>query len=196
MPVRETIKYEADRDKAFARWIEGVVGGERISHCIQCGTCSAVCPVSRYMDFTPRRLVHLSKEGFKEEVLGSFAIWLCASCYACTTACPKEIKVTEILYMLKRRAIQERIYPRRFPIPVLARYFYMFVRATGRTSEMWLVMLVFLRTNVFKMLGMSMLGFHLLRTGRMSLKLEMLKGRSLFRKFLDSAGSDKEVAPR
>ena len=37
--------------------------------------------------------------------------------------CPREIRITDIMYALKQRAIQEGIYPKRFPIPVLAREF-------------------------------------------------------------------------
>ena len=35
----------------------------------------------------------------------SRTIWLCASCYACTTRCPAGIKITDIIYALKRLAM-------------------------------------------------------------------------------------------
>src|SRR5512135_3349627 len=57
--------------------------------CFQCHKCSTGCPIGPDMDFLPSqvmRLVHLGLEG---EVLGSRAIWLCASCEACTTRCPQ-----------------------------------------------------------------------------------------------------------
>jgi len=192
--IVQTIKYEGDLDKGFKSWIEGIPGGEKLHSCIQCGTCSAVCPVSLYMDLTPRRLIDLSREGFRDEVLSSLTLWLCTSCYACTVECPRQIKVTEILYTLKRRAIQERVYPRGVPVPVLARYFYAMVRGTGRMSEMWLVSLVFMRTNILKALGMATLGINLLRTGRMPLKPDLIRDRAGLRKLLDSVQSGKKVA--
>ncbi len=149
--------------------------------------------ISKPPDWNLHRSVKFITEGFKKEVLGSLMIWLCTSCYSCTVECPRQIKVTEILYTLKRRAIHDRIYPRHFPIPVLARYFYAMVRGTGRMSEMWLVSLVFLRTNVLKTLGMITLGLNLLRTGRMPLKPDLIKDRAGLRKILDDAGSEKEV---
>ena len=123
MDLKRTVKFEADRDPEFARWVSHTVGGERIRHCLQCGLCSGKCPLSLYMDYTPRRLMHLSREGFKEEVLGSSSIWLCTACYACMVNCPKKINVTHLLYALKRRAIEEGRYPRRFAIPVMAKQF-------------------------------------------------------------------------
>jgi len=192
--IVQTIKFEGDVDPTFKDWIEGVPGGEKLHSCIQCGTCSAACPVSLYMDYTPRRLMHLSREGFRDEALGSLMLWLCTSCYACTVECPRQIKVTEILYTLKRRAISEGVYPSGFPVPVLAKYFYMMVRATGRMSEMWLVSLVFLRTNIFKALAMSGLGLNLLKTGRMPLKPDMISDRAGFRRYLDAASPEKKEA--
>jgi quinone-modifying oxidoreductase subunit QmoC len=186
------IKYEADTDTAFTRSILETDGGERLRHCIQCGTCSATCPLSTFMDYTPRRLIQMTREGFKDEVLSSFTIWLCASCYACTCDCPKEIKVTDIMYALKRRAIRDGVYPKRsFPIPVLAREFYKMVYNRGRVSESWLVVWLVLKTNLLKFFGMTRLGLGLLRTGRFSLKSESIERREELQKLLEAVGSAK-----
>ena len=99
------------------------------------------------MDYTPRRLMHLSREGFKEEVLSSCTIWLCTCCYACMVECPKKINITHLMYALKTRAIQEHFYPKRFPIPELARQFPKMIRGSGRITESRLVLRVFLRVR-------------------------------------------------
>ncbi len=118
------IKYQADCDPSFPAAIKKVPGCEKLDSCIQCGTCSGVCPLSIYMDMTPRRVMNLVRYGFKKEVMASNTIWLCSSCYACTVECPREIKVTDIMYALKQMAIRERAYPRRFAMVVLANEFY------------------------------------------------------------------------
>ena len=199
MPLEQMIKYEAQRDGDFARWAISQTGGENLRHCIQCGVCSATCPLSLYMDYTPRRLINLAREGFKKEVLSSFTIWLCASCYACRCECPKKIQVTDIMYALKRRAIQEGVYPKRFPIPVLAKEFGRMIFMWGRVNETLLVIDLFLRTNWFKFLSMTGLGLNLMRTGRMSFMPESIKRRTELRKVLDSLDAQdkqdkKEVA--
>ncbi len=37
--------------------------GNPLTTCIQCGTCSGTCPLSLYMDFTPRRIIALVRTG-------------------------------------------------------------------------------------------------------------------------------------
>ena len=114
---------------------------------------------------------------FKKEVLESATIWLCTSCYECTVKCPREIKVTEIMYALKRRAIDEGAYSRRFPIPVLARQFRDMVLRDGRINEARLVLNLVLRTHPLGMFSMRKLGLGLLRTGRFSLRRDPIEGR-------------------
>ena len=55
-----------------------------IDRCIQCGTCSATCPVAEFMDYSPREIIEMIRGNFKKEVLSSNTIWYCASCYHCT----------------------------------------------------------------------------------------------------------------
>jgi heterodisulfide reductase subunit C len=139
--------------------------------------------------------MHLSREGFKEEVLGSTSIWLCTACYACMVECPKQINVTHVLYALKRRAIEEGRYPRRFAIPVMAQQFSQMVRGSGRITESWLIVRVFLRTAIWRLLGMSQLGLKLLRAGRMPLKRDRIQRRTEIATLLDSvAATRKELA--
>ncbi len=193
MPLAQKIKYEAERDQDFARWVIAQSGGENLRHCIQCGVCSATCPLSLYMDYTPRRLINLAREGFKKEVLSSLTIWLCASCYACRVECPKEIQVTDIMYALKRRAIQDGVYPRRFPIPVLAKEFGRMIFTWGRVNETLLVIDLFLRTNWFRFLSMTGLGFNLMRTGRMSFMPDSIRRRGELRKILAALDGENKA---
>ena len=191
MPLERKIKYEGECDKKFADWVISQTGGENLRHCIQCGICSATCPLALYMDYTPRRLINLAREGFKKEVLGSFTIWLCASCYACRVECPKKIQITDIMYLLKRKAIEEGVFPR-FPIPVLAREFGRMVFLFGRVNETLLVTDLFLRTNWFKFLSMTGLGLNLMRTGRMSFLPDAIKNRGQLRKILNALDSEEK----
>jgi len=175
--IQRRIKYQEELDSEFGPSIAALPGGENLARCIQCGTCSSTCPLSIYMDFTPRRIIAMTREGFKDEVLASNTIWLCASCYSCTVECPKEIKITDIMYSLKQRAISEGRYPKRFPIPVLAKEFFKSVLKTGRSNEGRVVTWVFLKTNPLKLFKNAMLGLRLLRRGRMSIRTETMGAR-------------------
>ena len=194
MEVKRVVKFEAERDPAFAHWISHTVGGERIRHCLQCGLCSGSCPLSLYMDYTPRRLMHLSREGFKEEVLSSYTIWLCTCCYACMVECPKKINITHLMYVLKT-VIQEHFYPKRFPIPESGTPVLEDdprIRAHHRSR---LVLRVFLKTAIWRLIGFSGLGFKLFRTGRMRFNREKIQRQGELVALLDAVDvATKELA--
>ena len=182
-------------DPGFADEIAAIPGGERLHECIQCGTCSAVCPLSAYMDYTPRRLIAMTQAGMKDEVLGSFSIWVCAGCYACTAACPKEIPITDMMYALKRTAIREGVHPRRFGTPVLAREFVRSVDRWGRNSESRLAINLYLKTRPGLLLQDYPLAERLRRRGRMRLRRESIHQRRQLRTILRTVEAVPDRAP-
>ena len=133
--------------------------------------------MSLYMEYSPRQVMALTRADFKNEVLRSNTIWLCASCYACTVDCPREIRITDIMYELKQRAIRDGVYPKHFPIPVLAREFVRMVRRRGRITEHWLVARFLLKSHWTAVLGMWRLGLDMVRRGRFSPKFEHIEKR-------------------
>ena len=184
MEIKRALRYEAERVPGFGEEIRRVPGCEKIYSCIQCGTCSGMCPLSVYMDPTPRQIVALVRSDFKYEALRSYTIWLCASCYACTVECPRQIRITDVMYELKQRAIQERIYPAKFPVPMLAREFYKMAVSRGRVTENVLAAIMFLKTDWWAMLGMWRLGLGLLLRGRFPLRLESIRQRAELQRML------------
>jgi heterodisulfide reductase subunit C len=188
--ISHRVVYEADLNPDFSEQIQNTPGGEHLSSCIQCGTCSATCPLSIYMDYTPRRLIAMTRAGFEEEVLKSFTIWLCASCYSCSVECPKQIKITDVMYALKRNAIQKKVYPRKFPVPVLAKEFFNLIKSNGRNNERALILRLYLKTNMFKMLKQASIGWRLFSRGRMELGSEKTKNRKQLRTLMDAMGGE------
>lgn len=178
MEIRRTVKYEEELDRQFLDVIKEMSGSEEIESCIQCGTCSSSCPMAVYMDYPPRKIIAMIKNGFKDEALRSFTIWLCPSCYTCQVRCPAKIKITDVMYALKRKAIEERVYPSRFAIPVLDKEMSKIIAANGRNSELWLILNLYLKSrNPLGLLKMAPMGWKLMKTGRMSLKKESIKNK-------------------
>jgi heterodisulfide reductase subunit C len=179
-------RYAEDVNPAFPAEIMAKPGGEALRDCIQCGTCSGACPMSVHMDLTPRRVIALTRAGLERDVLQSATPWLCASCYECQVRCPRDIKVTDVMYALKRRAIEKGMYPKRFPIPVLAKAFYNMVAAHGRNSESRVLIELALRTNPLSLVKMAPIGLKLLRTGRMALGQDQTKNPKEIKSILDA----------
>jgi quinone-modifying oxidoreductase, subunit QmoC len=165
--MRRKMKFQREANPEWAHEVAQRPGCEGLFSCLQCGTCSGTCPLSIYMDFAPRRIIGLVREGFREEALKSQTIWLCASCYSCAVHCPRQIHITDVMYSLKREALRDKLYPKRFPVPVLAQEFQKIVSSKGRNSEFWLVLRLALRTNPLMLLGMARTGWDLIRTGRL-----------------------------
>lgn len=169
-------KSEHELRAAFLEEVERVPGAERLHRCIQCGTCTGSCPVSYTMDISPRQIIALFRAGAIEEILRSRTIWVCASCYNCTVRCPAQIKITDLLYALKRLAIERGIYPAKFPVYVLAETFAGMIRKYGRNHELGLIRSFYLRTHPMQLLRQSMTGLTLMRAGRLPLFPERIRG--------------------
>ncbi len=185
MDIQRKVKYEEELDKTFLEEIKEMSGAEDLDRCIQCGTCSSSCPMSVYMDYPPRKIIGLVKNGFKDEALRSFTIWLCSSCYTCQVRCPAKIEITEVMYALKRKAIEEKVYPQGLAIPVLDKEMSQLIRNYGRNSELWLILRLYLKSrNPMGLLRMTPLGLKLLKTGRMSFKREAIKDRKQLKALL------------
>jgi heterodisulfide reductase subunit C len=158
---------ESELRAAFLAEVDRIPGGDRLRRCIQCGTCSGSCPVSYAMDVQPRQLVAHFRAGSLETILRSRTIWLCASCYACTVQCPAGIKVTDLIYGLKRMALERRAHDRTHPVAVLAQEFVRVINRRGRNDEMQLMFRYCLRVAPQRLLGLLPLGWRMLRAGRL-----------------------------
>jgi heterodisulfide reductase subunit C len=92
----------------FYKEISALPSGKDILKCIQCGTCSATCPVFRYNPRgNPRKIIAKALLGLKEEVIHSDMIWLCAKCQSCIVKCHKDVSPGEIISAIRTIAIRE-----------------------------------------------------------------------------------------
>lgn len=180
---------ERELRQRFLQQAQLVPGGERISLCLQCGTCTGSCPVSYAMDISPRMVIALFRAGQIQEILRSRTIWICASCYMCTTRCPQQIKITDLLYALKRVAMDKGLYPEKFPVFLLSKSFVSLVRRYGRNHEVSLMLLYYLRRNARKLLAMAPLGWQMYKRGRMPLMPRRIRGVAEIRKMLEVSSS-------
>ena len=81
--------------------------GQNPALCYQCGNCTAGCPYTHYFDYPVNQIMRLLQAGQKDIILSSKAIWLCATCETCTTRCPCEIDVAQVMDTLRIIARRE-----------------------------------------------------------------------------------------
>jgi Fe-S oxidoreductase len=78
-------------------------GGRALLDCLQCGTCSGVCPHGLVRPHSVRHIVRqaaLGLEGFEP------LSWLCLTCNACVDRCPQQIDLTAVMQSMRAVAAE------------------------------------------------------------------------------------------
>lgn len=186
VPGKLSLK-EEELKASFLRQMETIPNAKKIKSCIQCGTCTGSCPVSYAMDISPRELIALFRAGDLETLLNSKSIWVCASCYSCQTRCPSMIKVTDIIYALKRLAMEKGIYPPQFPVHSLSRSFVKVMNNYGRLHEPRLVVYYLLKTDPLKLFSLMPLSIRMAKKRRIAYTPSKIKDLKGFKKIIAKA---------
>ena len=66
---------------------------EGLKTCINCGTCTAICPAAEFYKYDPRKIVDTVQRKDDAEIealLKSETIWYCGECMSCVTRCPRK----------------------------------------------------------------------------------------------------------
>jgi len=176
-------------DKDFIEAVKNE-SGQDISHCYQCGNCTAGCPLSFAFDIPVHKIMRLIQMGQKDTVLRSHAIWLCATCETCTTRCPCEVDVARVMDILRIMArkedtvSEERI--RRFYDAFLES-----VKQHGRLFEVGLLLRYNLRTG--RPFADVELGPKLMGKGKLHFFPRNIEGvdavKEIFKRFAKKRGS-------
>lgn len=65
---------------------------ESLKACINCGTCTAICPAAEFYNYDPRVIATTVQSQDDEkirELMSSDVIWYCGECMSCKTRCPR-----------------------------------------------------------------------------------------------------------
>lgn len=115
------IPISALEDQAHRKVAE--VSGVNAGRCMQCGTCSSVCPMIEAMDVTVRQTMLLLQHGQVEKLAESKTGSVCASCHNCEVRCPRGIEIPrlmEAIRLVKLRNNEDLVDPRAIPKEKLA----------------------------------------------------------------------------
>jgi len=151
--------------------------GVNANLCYQCRKCSAGCPMSWAMDYTPAQLIHAIRLGQTELVLNSKTMWLCSACETCTTRCPQEVDIAKVMDACKILAVKQGF---KSPVPRVHKFNKAALRNIkwfGRMYELGLIGDLKLRTfEFFKDFG---LGVRMFFKGKLSLFPSLSPGRTI-----------------
>jgi len=125
--------------------------GHPLSQCYQCGKCSAGCPAAYAMTEPPNRVLRLLQLGLYERALAQNSYWVCSSCETCTSRCPRNVEIKEVMELLRHDAYRRGITSGERPVPAFHRAFLKTVAWFGRLYEPGLIALNnLLSRNFFK----------------------------------------------
>ena len=172
---------------SFIDEVCSVPGGGAIRSCIQCGMCTGSCPTATNWDYPPRQAIAMVRAGLKDELLSSNSMWFCASCYACTVRCPRDIKPTDIMHALEVLAIKNGLSTRRSRTPVMYQCFVDSAKDNGRVYELGMMLKLFLKTNPFAALKLAPVGLGLFLHQRLPLKPSRIKDVGKLKAILNKA---------
>ena len=159
--------------------------------CFQCRKCTNGCPVTFAMDLYPDEVIRLVILGQRETVLGCRTIWVCAACETCTTRCPNDVKIAELMDCLKEMAVHEGVPSPQPQILTLHETFLNNIKKRGRVYETTLLPAYLLKSG--KLLEMwnsgtwrydLKLGRQMFSKGRLPLMPKSIKGKEEVRKIL------------
>lgn len=75
--------------------------------CLQCGTCTGSCPSGRRTAWRIRQIFLKTLSGLRDEALSTDDLWNCTTCYTCQERCPRKVKSTDIVRVLRNLAVKE-----------------------------------------------------------------------------------------
>jgi Fe-S oxidoreductase/predicted DNA-binding transcriptional regulator YafY len=92
--ISRTMSGKLSFSDSFYSSLQEMFDGERIKMCLQCSSCSGICPFGHLMEYHPRKMIAALRAGVFDLVMETDSVWLCVSCYACTEVCPAKIPLT------------------------------------------------------------------------------------------------------
>lgn len=80
----------------------------RATFCLECGKCTAVCPISNHnQGYSPRRMVAEGLFYGFDELVANRLLWSCLTCQLCSERCPVNVRYSE--YMRDIRSTAHRL---------------------------------------------------------------------------------------
>lgn len=77
------------------------LASQNVFACYACSKCSAGCPLVDKMDVLPHQIMKLLQMGAEKELEASNTADVCASCFVCSTRCPKGVRITEVMEAIR-----------------------------------------------------------------------------------------------
>ncbi|MGD0354821.1 MAG: (Fe-S)-binding protein [Dehalococcoidia bacterium] len=91
--------------------LKDIIRQTKAHFCLDCGKCTAVCPVSRYdQQFSPRLIVRKALR-HPEKIYADRNIWSCIGCNMCTIRCNYNVSFVDFIRYLRMKSREHGMEP-------------------------------------------------------------------------------------
>lgn len=163
--------------------------GQALELCYQCRKCAAGCPMGEYGDYHPNQILRMVQYGLKDRVLRTSSIWVCSGCETCGARCPNDIKISEIMDVLREMAIEENVPAAKKNIPIFHNVFLDFVKSNGRVQETFMMLWYKLKSGDF--FSDIDVGLKMFQKGKLPLMPSGIKNKEAVRGIFDKVKKSK-----
>ncbi|MGQ9575018.1 MAG: (Fe-S)-binding protein [Thermoguttaceae bacterium] len=112
MATSPAVPSESETHPTLLEQLLAAPDGESVLGCMQCGVCSASCPLGSAMEFPPRKIILEARTGNVDRLLSSPSVWMCVGCYTCASRCPRKIDLTDSVWPAVRdQALRKGLQP-------------------------------------------------------------------------------------
>jgi len=123
----------------------------------------------------------------KNEVLNDVTPWVCASCYKCTVNCPAQIKITEVMYKLKRMSLQNNLVSNKTDTNLFYSAFLNQVLKYGRSYEIGLMLKYLMFNHPVDLMKQMPVGMQMFMEGALPVFPHKIKKLDDFEKIISHA---------
>jgi len=88
------------------------LGNDSFKKCFQCGTCSAVCALSKDPGPFPAKQMSWAAWGMKDQLFGDPDVWSCHQCNDCSARCPRKARPGDLLAAVRELCVLQYSFPR------------------------------------------------------------------------------------
>jgi Fe-S oxidoreductase len=92
------------------------LGGRDLDACMQCATCTGVCPWNLVRYFSPRNIIRLGQFGL--EGIEGEELWYCVTCNRCMDNCPRSLGITDIIRSMRAMMSETGSLPASLKVPL------------------------------------------------------------------------------
>jgi Fe-S oxidoreductase len=92
--------------------------GETFMSCLQCGSCTSLCPWTQVSSYSPRRILRQLALDVGSEKSVDLAVWDCVTCNACVVNCPRGIEIIDVIEAVRTLNVSGGRIPESFAAPI------------------------------------------------------------------------------